>query len=353
MVSLAAAVEPLMARLSEEPLAMAHLARLLVAQGQGERARQLCAHAVEMAPSNGQVRTIAAEVFSHDVSPWHFDIVKDLARNAAYDQALRRAVTANSRVLEIGAGSGLLAMMAARAGAAKVVTCESNPAVAAVASEIVVRNDLQDRVRVVAKHSDDLEIGIDLDRPADILVSEIISNDMLGQSALPIIERAARRLLRQGARVIPARGAVRVALAEDQAAGRKRMGIVDGFDLSPFNRLAAPRYGIRVGASRLVLRSEPHDLFNYDFQSGGPFPARRASVQLSTQGGLVNGIAQWIRLDMDDDGSYENAPSIGAYSAWDILFFPLAHPINVSRGKYITVCGASDRLSLRVWAKEA
>ena len=44
----------------------------------------------------------------------------------AYDAALRRAIRPGCRVLEIGTGSGLLAMMAARAGAAQVVTCERN-----------------------------------------------------------------------------------------------------------------------------------------------------------------------------------------------------------------------------------
>ncbi len=92
----------------------------------------------------------AASFINRTVPQWHFSLVQDHARNAAYDAALRRAVTPTSRVLEIGTGTGLLAMMAARAGAAAVVTCEVVPAIAEKATDIVAHNGYGDRVRVVA-----------------------------------------------------------------------------------------------------------------------------------------------------------------------------------------------------------
>ena len=52
---------------------------------------------------------------------WHFDMVLDQQRNDAFDAAIRRAIelkTAHGKkevhVLDMGAGTGLLAMMAAR-----------------------------------------------------------------------------------------------------------------------------------------------------------------------------------------------------------------------------------------------
>ena len=242
-------------------------------------------------------------------------------------------------------------MMAARAGAAAVVTCEANPAVAVVASEIIARNGFANRVRVVAKNSADLAAGIDFDGLADVLVIGNASNNIVSDGALPAAEQAVRRFVRPGARIIPARGVVRVALAEDRQAHEQQTGIVDGFDLSPFNRFSAPHYQIRIGEKRLVLRSVSADLFRFDFQSGGPFPEARAVVSLSTSGGLVNGIVQWIRLEMDEDGWYENMPAVGATSAWAALFYPLMRPIDMAKGGTLTVCGSHDRLSLRIWAQ--
>ena len=166
----AASLETLLSRVAENPVSLTHLACLLVAMGQSERARELCAKAVAMAPDDEEVRTIAAEVFSRDVAVWFFPMVRDRVRNKAYAMAMRRAIRPGCRVLEIGTGTGLLAMMAARAGAAEVVTCESNLAVAAAASEIIARNGFADRVRVISKSSVDLEVGIDLIDRADVLV---------------------------------------------------------------------------------------------------------------------------------------------------------------------------------------
>jgi len=193
-----------------------------------------------------------------------FDRGRDV-RNAAYDAALRRAVRPHSHVLEIGTGTGLLAMIAARAGAAQVTTCEMNPAVAEMATDIVARNGFASRVRFIAKHSDALDVEADLGGRADILVSEIVSNDLLGEDVLPAHERAVRDLLKPGGHVIPARGVIRVAPAEDMRDDQHRLGDVDGFDVSAFNRFMPPVRSIRVGHEHLTLRCEPADLFAFDF----------------------------------------------------------------------------------------
>jgi hypothetical protein len=87
--------------------------------------------------------------------------------------------------------------------------------------------------------------------------------------------------------------------------GRSHSARLSAFSFirSGFNRLASPRYRIRVGDARLHLRSEFGDLFTFDFQSGGPFPESRAQVALTTKGGRINGIAQWIFLQMDPAGA--------------------------------------------------
>ena len=58
---------------------------------------------------------------------YHFAMVADEQRNGSFNRALATAVGRagpDCRVLDIGAGSGLLAMMAARAGAHHVTSLE-------------------------------------------------------------------------------------------------------------------------------------------------------------------------------------------------------------------------------------
>jgi protein arginine N-methyltransferase 7 len=347
----ATALEIILNHAADKPVPLARLACLLRADGQVERARELCVRAIAMAPHNAEVHVLAAEVFSDGVPSYYFPLVQDTARHKLYDAAFRRAIRPDSHVLDIGAGTGLFAMMAARAGAAEVVACEANPAVAAAASEIIARNNLAGRVRVVAKQSSDLEIGIDLTKQVDVLVWDNLARNLIGAGALPAIEHAVSYLVRPGARIIPAKGAVRIALAEDKDAHRKQMHIVEGFDLSPFNCLAAPCYRIRAGDERLALRSKPDDLFCFDFQSGGPFLKTRAALSLASFGGPVNGVVQWIRLEIEEGEHYENRPSDNRTCSLSALFHPLMPPVEMAPGDSLIIHGSHDRRLLRVWGE--
>ncbi|HEX8379930.1 MAG TPA: 50S ribosomal protein L11 methyltransferase [Allosphingosinicella sp.] len=328
---------------------LAALADLALANGPLERAYALAKEARSLAPDDPEVRSRTELAFAHGVPRWHFGIVRDRARNAAYDSALRRAVTQSARVLDIGAGTGLLALMAARAGAGRVTSCESSPAVADAAGDVVARSGFRDRIRIVPKRSTELDAELDMGGRADVIVSEIVSSDLLGQKVLEVMEDSVARLLAPGGRVIPAHGVVRVALAFWEGLDRRRLAEVEGFDLSPFNRLEASPLPLRVADPRLMLRSEAADLFDFDFASGGPFRPGTARVDLAATGGPVNGIAQWIRLELDEETSYENAPAARGASCWNILFYTLAEEIEPRSGEILSVRGAHGADSLRVW----
>ena len=355
--SAASAVE-LLSRLAEQPngmtqietnpVTMAYFAKMLLSQGKSESAIGLARRAMTLAPNDGEIEAVASQVLSYEVPPWHFSIVRDKARNAAYDEALRRNVRPGMRVLEIGAGSGILAMMAARAGAREVISCECDHAVAAIARDIVALNGFSDCVKVVPKHSRDLEIGNDLDGPADVLVSEIVSSNLLGQDVLGCMEDVVGRLTRPNACTIPSHGSVRVALARYDRLHEKRLGMSDGFDLSPLNKLAG-RIDIKVGDEALKLLSEAKDLFAFDFGSGGPFEECRSSISVTSTGGRANGIAQWIKLRMDEKEFYESRPTVGAKSCWGVNFYAFKKPIDLEPGREVIVHGGRDRTSTWVW----
>lgn len=330
------------------PDATIALARQFAAAGETLAAVELANDARELAPGDGEVRALSAELLGQTVPDWHFVITRDAVRNQAYADALARVVTADSLVLEIGTGTGILAMLAARAGA-RVVTCEANPAIAAAAREVVAANGLSGRVTVINKHSTDLDLAADLGRPADILVSEIVSNDLLSECVLPAHADAAARLLRPDATVIPAQGRVRVALAHDSHAARREMTTGSGFDLSAFNRLARAQYEIRTADPRLTLCSEAADLFTFAFDGSQPASDGRTELALASAGGEVNGIVQWIALDMDEKGRYDIAPGQGNSSCWAGLFWPLAEPLQTRPGELVRIGGYHTQERVRLW----
>jgi protein-L-isoaspartate O-methyltransferase len=345
-------VESLVERASGSPLALINIARtVLMGRGDVVRALALADRALAAAPDDGEVRTLHAEIVSANVGVWYFNMVRDAPRHAVYERVMRCALANGESVLDLGAGAGLFAMMAARAGAGQVIACERKPAVADAARAVIARNGLEDRVRVVGKPSTELVLGVDLEAPVDVLIWDNLANDLVGAAALPAIEDAVRRLLKPGGAVIPARGAIMAALAFDEGLETRLMGVAEGFDLTPFNALAKPVYTMKCDTEGLSLASSAAELFGFDFTSGGPFLAAKAVKPVSASAQRANAIVQWLSLDLDHEESWSTRPG-GPALALGLEVHPLAREIVLVDGETRRIGAAHDRQALRIWLEE-
>lgn len=337
--------ERLIAQVTGNPLAMLMLARtLLLPRGEAARARLLCDEAVRLAPDDPEVSALAQAIRSSGIGDWYFTMVRDHGRHAKYAQAFRKLLRPDSIVLDIGAGTGLFAMLAAREGAHMVIACERDPAVAAAASEVVRVNGLTDRVTIIPKDSRDLELGIDLPTRADVLLWDNLSNDLVSVGALDSIEDARRRLLRPDAAIIPQKCELRVALVEARQ-GSLEMGTAEGFDLTPFNRLRPTQ--VTLSRSKSERRSDSAGVFEFDFTVDAAHGPRRNHVAVTATGGRVNGIAQWLRFELADGVSYDTGDDEGV-TAFGLQYHAV-EPFEAEAGQRVTIAGAHDRLSTWFW----
>jgi len=128
----------------------------------------------------------------------HARMLHDDRRTNDYITALQRAVRPGDVVLDLGTGSGVLAIAAARAGARHVYAVEASD-IADVAERVFAANGVQDRVTLIRGWSRDAE----LPEPADLLVAEVIGNEPLEEEILETTLDARRRLLKPGGRMIP------------------------------------------------------------------------------------------------------------------------------------------------------
>jgi SAM-dependent methyltransferase len=316
----------------------------LVDQRKGAAVHELVAETLEKHAGDPLFAQLAQFILTRSVPHYHTQMLADGPRNIAYAQAI--AASAKGRVvLDIGTGSGLLAMMAARAGAARVIACEANPVLAETARKIVDANGYGDIVEVHACHSGMLAREFVGDG-VDMVVSEIFSADLLEEGVLRSLEQARAELCAPGALFIPESASLRVALA-DHPEPELPIGNVEGFDLSPFaaHVNTAGHYGQNDAA--LVLRSAPADLATFDFTYDQPLEAEgRTEVLLRSTGGTVRGVAQWLRIVFGPGNVYENGQGAHQSAHWSILHHPFPSPRELVAGSQQKIeawyCG--DRL---------
>lgn len=289
------------------------------------------------------------------VPRWHFVMMNDRLRNEAYDQAICRQVKrhkvsgAAPLVLDIGAGSGLLSMMAARAGAAAVVTCEMVKPVADKAREIISRNGYSDRITLHATKSNCLQIGKELLRPADMLVTEIFDVGLLGEFVLPALAHARRNLLVSAATMVPARA--RVWMMPIESSEIHELFHVDnrnscGFDLEAFNEFA------KRGYEQLAIRrythtalADPVAVFDFDFAQD--IPDRTVTLDVTPlRGGLVHAWVFWFTLYLDEQTQFDTGP-FGQDTCWAQAVQVEPQPFAIARNTPIPVKATQSQTNIR------
>lgn len=252
------------------------------------------------------------------VPRWHWEMLHDEERAELYDRAIRQAVAADpdALVLDIGAGSGLLAMMAARAGARRVVACEGQPSVAETAARVVRAAGYDDAVTVVSKMSTRMSVPADLPRRAGLLVTEIVDCGLLGEGILGTIAHAREHLLAPDATIMPSRGRIVAQLVESDALHRKNhVGKLYGFDLAPFNRLSTLEYfDSRLHRHEHRVLSEPVTVFDFDFRTADARPQRTELRIRPTAPGRLHAVVFWFEMELLPGITVGNPP--GHDSHW-------------------------------------
>ena len=156
---------------------------------------------------------------------YHRTMLDDYVRMDAFERAIRALVKPGDVVLDIGTGTGILAMLAAKRGARKVYAIESAP-VGAVAEQLAVRNRLDEVVTVIRGDFLDLQPI----EPVDLVISEFLGRFVIDDGMVPLL-LAASTWLKPEARFCPANARMLVAPVVDVG-------------LRSVERFVEPMYGI-------------------------------------------------------------------------------------------------------------
>lgn len=323
----------------DKPKQMAMLCAVLNDRGLHDDAFAVGRAAIAAAPGDGEVRNAVCGILAGTVAQFHVPMLRDAARNAAYRRAIERVVRPGMRVLEIGTGAGLLAMIAARAGAT-VVTCEENQTIAAAAADIIARNGLSDRITLIRKRSTALTIPEDLPEPADLVIHEIFGRTVFDEGVTAALSDARRRLLKPAALAVPPGARVRCMLVRaPKLPPPATLDQVEGFDLSGFELLARRSVSLTAAQyERLELASGPVSALSMNYDRMPPFGPASETVTVQSLGGRIDGMLQWLALDFAGGETLENNPfDTGVASSWGALYTPLAEPLATEPGEPLRI----------------
>jgi Tfp pilus assembly protein PilF len=331
---------------AEHPEPLLTMATALLLRHDPEGALGRIGQVLARQPEHERAVALYRTAMSRIVQPWHFPMMNDGPRNDAYEAAIRRAVTPDALVLDIGTGAGLLSMMAARAGARQVVTCEMTGPVAAKAKQIIAGNGLADRITVFNKPSQALTVGAELPERADVLVSEVFDSDLLSEGVLSTLEDAHARLIKPDAKIIPRAASAMVVLAGgDQLKAMVHVDRAAGFDVGMFNQFMPERFVFDGQRFKFDWLSDPVGALNFDFRRTR-YPHEHRIIEIKAgRSGLCLGVVQWIRIDLDETTSFENRPDTPPElpSGWMHSLYTFAPPVEVRAGQTVRLVAGHSR----------
>ncbi|KZT63364.1 S-adenosyl-L-methionine-dependent methyltransferase [Daedalea quercina L-15889] len=172
----------------------------------------------------------------------HAVMIQDKARTATYAQFIQSnpELFHDAVVLDVGCGTGILSLFAARAGARRVIAVDASP-IAEKAQQIVKDNGLENVITVVRARVEDMMLPDGIEPgDVDVIVSEWMGYGLLYESMLDSVLHARDRFLRKdGGVMAPSQCRMQLCLCEGGEIFKERIGFwsdVYGFDLSAMGK---------------------------------------------------------------------------------------------------------------------
>lgn len=131
-----------------------------------------------------------------------YECLADIDRTANFYKAISEVINKNDRVLELGTGTGILALMAGKSGASTVDAYEIEKAMAEIARRNIKRNKLSHIINVI--ESDVTKVKLSPKKQYNVLIAEMITVGLIEEQLVPAFNNILRqKVLKNDAHAIP------------------------------------------------------------------------------------------------------------------------------------------------------
>ncbi|MFT5432712.1 MAG: SAM-dependent methyltransferase [Myxococcota bacterium] len=258
----------------------------------------------------------------------HRIMLYDKVRMDAYQAAITAAVKPGDVVLDLGTGTGVLALWAAKAGARKVYAVDPAPVIK-LARRLAKDNEGGDRIEFIEADARELT----LPEPVDVMITECMGNFFVTDELAPVL-RDAKRHLKPGGLVVPNHISLHLApvfypTLDDVTFWESP---VYGLDLSGARRFAMQTTYVRHVDPRLLV-GEPQQFDAFGLFDSPDTVSGNVDLPLSKRA-TVHAIAAWFDARLTPDITLSTAPGFNTH--WAQLVFPI-EPISLPEGGVLEV----------------
>lgn len=257
----------------------------------------------------------------------------DHVRTREFRKALETNLKPGQVVLDLGAGTGIWALLAAKAGAGKVYAVEPNAAIE-IGRRLAAENGLADKIEFIQGLSTDIE----LPQKADGVISDLRGVIPIIQGHLGSIVDARARLLKPGAWQIAEKDTLYACLVENQA-------VHDSF-ARPWNdrrfeldlRLVLPYVMNQHRAYRRnpsERRTEPRELATLDYRCDLETTIHAEATWQLESDLMVHGAVLWFESELGGGARFSTCPFLEPNErAWIYgnMLLPFEEPLALKAG---------------------
>lgn len=265
-----------------------------------------------------------------DILNEHLGYLIDRVKLERYEAAIEQIVRPENSVLDLGCGSGILGLMALRAGAENVIFVEES-AVIEIARQTIANAGFSDKAEFIQMNS----FQVSLAERVDIVVCDHVGYFGFDYGLLELLADARRRFLKPDGVIVPAQLELKLAPVESME-GRKfvaqwRDGSIPD-DFSWVRSTAAnTKHSLHLNSDDVL--ADPASLATLEMGAeADSFYLWNAEFKVARDG-MLDGLAGWFECQLYDDIKMSNSPTAEDRLNRPQTFLALESPIAVSAGE--------------------